>query len=169
MVITCEERWKENPDANDAVWVPNGDQLHYPNVSTCVTVTLIFENGLLGGHASQDDSEGKHQPPQNLQGVISRMIPLAENRALGAFKRICFIGTVDWTDWGLAQATELITKSFGQPGKTDPVQFQASVIDIVFDTAEKRLYYAGHKYVDQTAAKSIEIAKEIDDYVKYLE
>ena len=52
-IMKCEERSLENPQAKDAVWVPNGAQLYYPYVSSCVTVTLVFENGVLGGHQAR--------------------------------------------------------------------------------------------------------------------
>jgi len=167
MVITCEERWASNRNAADAVWVPNGDQLHYPNVSTCVTVTLVFQNGLLGGHASQDTPDGQHQPPENLQGVIKRMISLAGNHNLGAFKRICFIGTANEADWGLDQAKNLITASFGQPSKDESVRYSASKVDIVFDTGAETFYVAEHEKKDQTVDRTIELAKEWYTYQKF--
>src|SRR5262245_23150512 len=97
MIIECVEKCGSNRNAADAVWVPNGDQLHYPNVSTCVTVTLIFQNGLLGGHASQYTLGSKYQPPQNLQDVIKRMISLIPDKST------------------------LITSHFGDPREKPPV------------------------------------------------
>jgi len=97
-VIKCVEKSSGAPHAKDAVWVPNGDQLYYPYVSSCVTVTLVFENGLLGGHASQvtADEKGDFRQALNLQEVIGRMKkedPGGEKR--GALKRIYFVGLVE--------------------------------------------------------------------------
>src|SRR5215510_8254555 len=60
----CVEKRKNNTTAENAVWVANenGNQLYYPSVHTCVTVTLVFENGLLGGHASQVPPMEKADP-----------------------------------------------------------------------------------------------------------
>src|SRR5262245_31719626 len=167
MIIECVEKCGSNRNAADAVWVPNGDQLHYPNVSTCVTVTLIFQNGLLGGHASQDTPDSNHQPPQNLQEVIRRMISLAGNYHLGAFKKICFIGTVNEVNWELDGAKSLVIARFGQPGKDEPVKYQASKVDIVFDTGAETFYIAEHEQPDQTVDRTIKLANELCTFEKY--
>jgi hypothetical protein len=167
MIIKCVERWGSNRNAADAVWVPNGDQLHYPNVSTCVTVTLVFQNGLLGGHASQDTPDSNHQPAQNLRDVIGRMISLAGNNNQGTFKKICFIGTANEVDWELDGAKSLITAKFGQPSKDEPVKYSASKVDIVFDTGAETFYIAEHEKPDQTVDRTIELASEWGTYEKY--
>jgi len=172
MIVKCEEKWSGNPDAADAVWTPNGDQLHYPNVSTCITVTLVFQNGLLGGHASQSTLEvkdSKIQPGKNLRDVIQRMISVASgNPAPGAFRRICFIGTTPETPWELDQATKLITSHFGDPSMSKRLEVSASKVDIVFDTTVLTLYTASHKKKDQTVAETIKLADDDDTVMQYV-
>ena len=172
MIVKCEEKWSENPDAADAVWASNGDQLHYPNVSTCITVTLVFQNGLLGGHASQSTIEvkdSKIQPGKNLRGVIQRMISVAsDNHALGAFRKICFIGTTPETDWELDEATKLITNHFGEPSMSKRLEVSAKKVDIVFDTSVSTLYTAAHKKKDQTVAETIKLAEDDDTFMQYV-
>jgi hypothetical protein len=128
---------------------------------------LVFQNGLLGGHASQDTPDSKHQPEQNLRDVIGRMISLSGDYNLGAFKKICFIGTANESNWGLGGATSLITAKFGRPSNDEPVQYSASKVDIVFDAGAETFYIAEHETPDQTADRTIELANEWGTYKKY--
>ena len=135
-LMKCEERSLENPQAKDAVWVPNCDQLYYPYVSSCVTVTLVFENGVLGGHASQvtADKDCDFRQAENLQDVISRMKsedPGKEKR--GALKRIYFIGLTETEQWELDQAVEVIAKNFEPLKEGKPVKYNRSPVEVVFD------------------------------------
>src|SRR5262249_42880769 len=117
-IVVCVERTSDAPLAKDAVWVKNGDQLYYPHVSSCVSVTLVFEQGLLGGHASQvtADQKGDFRQAENLKDVITRMKnedPGKEKR--GALKRIYFIGLIDTEEWNLDQAAKFIAETFEAP------------------------------------------------------
>ncbi len=160
-VETCAERTAAAANAQDAVWVLNGagNQLYYPYVSSCVSVTLVFQNGLLGGHASQvtpDAQNPQIQPAQNLLGVINRMIaaaPIAATR--GAFQKIYFIGTTSDNAWNLNQATNAITASFGQPNAGAPTDYSLSPVDIVFDTQNTELYIEKRHQAAQGAAQTI--------------
>jgi hypothetical protein len=130
-------------DAKDAVWVPNGHQLYYPYVSSCVTVTLVFENGLLGGHASQVAAENKDGFRQalNLQEVIGRMKdedPGGEKR--GKLRRIYFVGLVEMEEWNFDQAVKLIAEKFEPPKEDTPYKFNRSPAEVVFDSTDKNLY-----------------------------
>jgi hypothetical protein len=142
-VIKCVEKSSGAPHAKDAVWVPNGDQLYYPYVSSCVTVTLVFENGLLGGHASQvtADEKGDFRQALNLQEVIGRMKkedPGGEKR--GALRRIYFVGLVDVEQWDFDQAMRVITDTFEPPREDKPFKYDRSPTEVVFDSTDKNLY-----------------------------
>jgi hypothetical protein len=142
-IISCVERSSTAPRAKDAVWVPSGDQLYYPYVSSCVTVTLVFEKGLLGGHASQvaTDQKGDFRQSLNLQEVIGRMKtedPGSEKR--GALKRIYFIGLVEVEQWDFDQATKTITEKFEQPTENKPFKHNRSPAEVVFDGASRNLH-----------------------------
>jgi len=135
-IMKCEERSLENPQAKDAVWVPNSDQLYYPYVSSCVTVTLVFENGVLGGHASQvtADKDCDFRQAENLQDVIGRMKgedPGKEKR--GALKRIYFIGLTETEQWKLDQAVKVIAKNFEPLNEGKPFTYNRSPVEVVFD------------------------------------
>lgn len=142
-IISCVERSSTAPRAKDAVWVPNGDQLYYPHVSSCVTVTLVFEKGLLGGHASQvaADAKGDFRQSLNLQEVISRMKtedPGGEKR--GGLKRIYFIGLVEVEQWDFDQAMKTIAEKFEPPTEDKPFKYNRSPADVVFDGADRNLH-----------------------------
>lgn len=172
-VVTCAERTAATPNAQDAVWVPNGagNQLYYPYVSSCLTVTLVFQNGLLGGHASQvtpDAQNPQMQPAQNLLGVINRIIAAAPNAAArGAFRKIYFIGTTSDNGWNLNQAENAITASFGQPNAGAPTEFNLSPVDIVFDTPSTELYIVSRNQAAQGAAQTIQDATNDDAVLNY--
>ncbi|HEY9432514.1 MAG TPA: hypothetical protein VI260_13710 [Blastocatellia bacterium] len=142
-VIKCVEKSSGAPHAKDTVWVPNGDQLYYPYVSSCVTVTLVFENGLLGGHASQvtADEKGDFRQALNLQEVIGRMKkedPGGEKR--GALKRIYFVGLVEVEQWDFAEAMKIIAEKFESPREVEPIKHYRSPAEVVFDNTDKHLY-----------------------------
>jgi hypothetical protein len=137
------ERSSDAPQAKDAVWVPNGNQLYYPYVSSCVTVTLVFENGLLGGHASQVDADkkGGFRQALNLQEVIGRMKnedPGGEKR--GELRRIYFVGLVEMEEWDFDQAIKVIAEKFELPKEDKPFKFNRSPAEVVFDSTDKNLY-----------------------------
>lgn len=142
-IIVCVERTSSRPLAEDAVWVKNGDQLYYPYVSSCVSVTLVFEKGLLGGHASQvtaQEKGGDFRQAENLKDVIARMKdkdPGKETR--GALRRIYFIGLIDTENWGLGQAAEFVAEKFERPQEGEPRKYNRTPADIVFDSADKQL------------------------------
>src|SRR5262249_34375481 len=173
-VVTCAERTSVDPNAQDAIWVANGagNQLYYPYVSSCVSVTLVFQNGLLGGHASQVTPDAQNptmQPAQNLRDVIWRMINAAPGgHILGAFRRICFIGTTDQQEWNLVQATKLITDRFGQPSTADQLNYSLSPVDIVFDTQNGELYVAGRGQMALGAAQTVQDATASDAVQNYV-
>jgi hypothetical protein len=134
--MKCEERSLEKPLAKDAVWVPNGDQLYYPYVSSCVTVTLVFENGALGGHASQVAAEkgGDFRQAENLQDVIARMKDEDPGKAeRGALKRVYFIGLTETEQWNFDQALKDIAENFGPLKEGKPFKYDRSPVEIVFD------------------------------------
>lgn len=142
-VIKCVEKSSGARDIKDAVWVPNGHQLYYPYVSSCVTVTLVFENGLLGGHASQvaADNKGGFRQALNLQEVIGRMKnedPGGEKR--GELRRIYFVGLVEMEEWDFDQAIKVIAEKFGPPKEDKPYKFNRSPAEVVFDSTDKNLY-----------------------------
>ena len=172
-VETCAERTSTSPTAQDAVWVQNGpgNQLYYPYVSSCVTATLVFQNGLLGGHASQvtpDEKKPQLQPAQNLQDVISRMITAAPDaKTRGAFLKICFIGTTSSKDWDFGQATKAITKEFGQPKEDEPVEYNLSPVDAVFDTEHSVLSIVPREKKAEGADKTIRDAKKMFATIDY--
>ncbi|HEX5081823.1 MAG TPA: hypothetical protein VFY40_07250 [Blastocatellia bacterium] len=170
-VVTCKERTKDDPDAQDVGWASNAteDQLYYPYVSSCVTVTLVFEKGLLGGHASQVTPDNKRQPDINLTDVINRMIDAAPDQSeRGAFLKIYFYGTTDDGGWKLSEAENLIAAKFGQPGgKTK--YFGLTPVDIVFDTKSSKLFSVSRdKDVAKGAAQTIKDSKEFDTDASYL-
>ncbi|HKQ77849.1 MAG TPA: hypothetical protein VJ810_29395 [Blastocatellia bacterium] len=173
-VVTCAERTSTEPEGKDAGWVTNGtdNQLFYPYVSSCVTVTLVFDNGLLGGHASQVTTDSKNpqfKAAENLLAVLERMASAApESSVRGAFKKIYFIGTTSASEWKLDQAKDVIAKKFGQPSVTEPTKFNLSPVDVVFDTNEKKIYSVIRKDKTQGAAKTIEEAKEAVSEVEYV-
>src|SRR5262245_40561921 len=142
-IVVCRERTSSRPQAEDAVWVKNGDQLYYPYVSSCVSVTLVFENGLLGGHASQTttgEKGGEFRQADNLKDVITRMKgkdPGKETR--GALRLIYFIGLIDTENWDLGQAATFIAEKFEQPQEDEPRKYNRTPADIVFDTTDKQL------------------------------
>jgi hypothetical protein len=142
-IVSCVERTSTAPRAKDAVWVPNGDQLYYPYVSSCVTVTLVFEKGLLGGHASQvaADAKGDFRQSLNLQEVIGRMKtedPGGEKR--GALKRIYFIGLVEVEQWDFDRAMKTIAETFEAPNEDKPFKHNRSPAEVVFDSTDRNLY-----------------------------
>ena len=157
-VTTCVERTAAAPAALDAAWVPNGpNQLFYPFVSSCVSITLVFQNGLIGGHASQVDPHNVAQPAQNLQNVIARMI-IADPGAIarGTFLKIYFIGTTSDPNWNLATATTAITNHFGVPTTPVPSAHSLSPVDVVFDTNNGEYYVADRAgQAATTAAQTI--------------
>ena len=142
-IVTCAERTSRTPNVQDAGWASNAaeDQLYYPYISSCVTVTLVFENGVLGGHASQVSADNKRQPEDNLIAVINRMIGAApDQHTRGAFLKIYFIGTADDTGWNLSRAENVITANFGNPRAVKPVRHGHTPVDVVFDTKTKQLF-----------------------------
>jgi hypothetical protein len=165
-VIPCIERTAAAPAALDAVWVPNGpgNQLFYPFVSSCVSITLVFQHGLIGGHASQISPLGVASPAVNLQNVIGRMIAADPGAAVrGNFLKIYFIGTTSDPNWNLAAATTTITAHFGVPAPAAaPSEHSLSPVDVVFDTHNGEYYIAdraGHGAT--TAAQTITDATAI--------
>jgi hypothetical protein len=142
-IMVCVERTSSRPMAEDAVWVKNGDQLYYPYVSSCVSVTLVFEKGLLGGHASQtttNEKDGDFRQAENLKDVITRMKdkdPGMETR--GALRRIYFIGLIDTENWDLDQAAKFIAEKFERPQEGEPRKYNRTPADIVFDTTDRQL------------------------------
>lgn len=172
-VVTCPERTSTAPNAQDAGWVLNGagNQLYYPYVSSCVTVTLVFQNGLLGGHASQvtpDAQNPQMQPAQNLLDVINRMIAAAPAAATrGAFQKIYFIGTTSDNGWNLNQATNAITAHFGQPNIVAPTSYNLTPVDVVFDTQNTELYVVKRTQTAQGAAQTIQEATRDETVLTY--
>jgi len=171
--VTCVERTSEAKDAQDAAWVANGvdNRLFYPYVSSCVTVTLVFDNGILGGHASQSTADAKHpelKPAENLLSVIDRMVSAAPASGVrGSFKKIYFIGTTSDAGWKLDKAKDVIIEKFGQPSVTVPGRTSASPVDIVFDTEKKKIYSAIRADHTHGADQTIQDAKAIMAAVKY--
>jgi|SRR5579871_391783 len=163
-VITCIERTAAAPATLDAAWVPSGDQLFYPFVSSCVSITLVFQHGLIGGHASQIDTHNVAQPAVNLQNVIGRMIAADPGAATrGNFLKIYFIGTTSDNNWNLAAATQAIIAHFHAPATPAPVTHSLSPVDIVFDTTNTHYYVAdraGHRAT--SAAQTITDVTAID-------
>jgi hypothetical protein len=155
------------------VWVANGpgNQLFYPYVSSCVAVTLVFANGLLGGHASQVTADAQNpqlQPAQNLQAVINRMIQVVPPAATrGAFRKIYFIGTADDPSWQLAQAATQITHTLGAPTTAQPADISLTPVDIVFDTPSGQLYMVKRQGPSQGAAQTVLDAQQIDAELPY--
>lgn len=152
-VIQCDEVTIP-PAANpDAVWVPNGaaNQLFYYNVDSCLTVTLVCANGLVGGHVGQFTPAGVNAPAANVQAVIAHMIVAAPVATSGALREIFWIGSPNSAAWDLAGAVALI---WAQYGGTDAIYGQytdQSPVDIVFDTATGLRHVAAHQNL-QTAA-----------------
>lgn len=170
-VVTCTERTSSSPNAQDVGWASNAmeDQLYYPYVSSCVTVTLIFENGLLGGHASQATPDNKMQPEQNLLDVINRMKSAApDNQTRGAFRKIYFIGTADDPGWNLKGAENVITTEFGQPSVSAPKIWGHTPVDVVFDTKTKKVFSMDRQNQEaKGAAQTIKDAEEDELGVPY--
>ena len=171
-VITCAERTSTDPGAQDAGWALNTaeDQLYYPFVSSCVTVTLVFENGVLGGHASQVTPTNIRQPKDNLIGVINRMKGLApDKQTRGAFHKIYFIGTTDEAGWDLKDIEKFITTEFGQPAATAPTRQGYTPVDVVFDTKTRKLFSMDRKGQDaKGAARTIQDANDLELGASYL-
>lgn len=169
----CVEKSSDAPQAEDAVWVPNGDQLYYPYVSSCVTVTLVFENGLLGGHASEvtADKKGDFRQALNLQDVIGRMKnedPGVEKR--GALKRAYFIGLVELEQWDFDQAVKIIAKNFERPSEGKLFKYNRSPAEIVFDGADKKLYMLESGIVTApSVAGMVDSVKQIGSSESYYE
>jgi hypothetical protein len=172
-IATCAERTSTAPNAQDAVWVPNGagNQIYYPYVSSCVTVTLVFQNGLLGGHASQvtpDAQNPQMRPAQNLLDVINRMIAAGPDvNTRGAFQKICFIGTTSDNGWNLNQAANAITAHFGQPNVAAQMNYNLSPVDVVFDTQNTELYIVRREQAAQGAAQTIQDAIASEAFQNY--
>jgi hypothetical protein len=164
--VTCAERTSDTPNAQDAVWVQNGqgNKLYYPYVSSCVTVTLVFQNGVLGGHASQGTPVkvgSKLQPAKNLLDVIARMAAAAPDANMrGAFKKIYYIGTSNDTGWDLNAATNDIIRRFGSPNTTPPTEYPLTPVDIVFDAEARKLYVVGGIKKAQGASETIRIGAQ---------
>jgi hypothetical protein len=152
-------------------WASNAteDQLYYPYVSSCVTVTLIFENGLLGGHASQVTPDNTKQPEQNLLDVIKRMKSAApDEQTRGALLKIYFIGTADDPGWNLKEAEKVITKEFGQPSVKAPKSYGYTPVDVVFDTKTRKMVSIDRKNQEaKGAAQTIKDAEEDELGVPY--
>lgn len=171
-VTACPERTSAAPNAQDAAWVANGagNQLFYPYVSSCVSVTLVFANGLLGGHASQVTTNAQNpqmQPAENLKAVITRMIGVAPAaNARGAFAKIYFVGTADDPGWKLDEATRQIAATFGSPAKATS-DISLTPVDIVFDTPSGNLYMVKRAGPSQGAAQTVIDAQQIDAEVDY--
>jgi hypothetical protein len=164
-IIRCVERSSEAPQVKDAVWVPNGDKLYYPHVSSCVTVTLVFENGLLGGHASQvaADKRGDFRQASNLQDVIGRMKnedPGKEKR--GDIRRIYFIGLVETKQWEFDQAMKVIAENFGPLKECNLFRHDRSPAEIVFDGAGKNLYMLASGLIStQNVTQAVALVEQI--------
>ena len=171
-VITCAERTSTIPNAQDAGWASNAaeDQLYYPFVSSCVTVTLVFENGVLGGHASQITPTNIRQPRANLLGVINRMKSLApDKQTRGAFHKIYFIGTTDEAGWDLKNVEKFITTEFGRPAATAPTYQGYTPVDVVFDTKTRKLLSMDRKGQEaKGAAQTIADAEDLELGVRYV-
>jgi len=171
-IVVCVERTSSRPLAEDAVWVKDGDQLYYPYVSSCVSVTLVFEKGLLGGHASQvttHEKDGDFRQAENLKDVITRMKgedPGQETR--GALKRIYFIGLIDTEEWNLGQAAKFIAEKFEQPQEDEPRKDNRTPADIVFDSTDKKLSILHSDLVDgRNVAEKINYIKAIGQTENY--
>ena len=171
-VITCAERTSTAPNAQDAGWASNAaeDQLYYPYVSSCVTVTLVFENGVLGGHASQVATTNIMRPKDNLLDVINRMKSLApDKQTRGAFHKIYFIGTTDEDGWDLKNIEKVITTEFGQPDAGAPKYQGYTPVDVVFDTKTRNLFSMDRKgQKAKGAAQTIEEAEDLELGVRYV-
>jgi hypothetical protein len=175
----CMEKTKDNQNAENAVWVANenGNQLYYPSVHTCVTVTLVFENGLLGGHASQVPPREKAdpQPKENLKEVIEAMMGIATaGKAPGALKRIYYFGFTEGIDWGLDDATKTIESKFGKPSDSNPIKtLDYSSVDIVFDITDKEVYWLGTGLIDRGKSEDYQVneikssGRQFDAHEKY--
>jgi hypothetical protein len=152
-------------------WASNAteDQLYYPYVSSCVTVTLIFENGLLGGHASQVTPDNKRQPEQNLLGVIKRMKGAAPSeQTRGALLKIYFIGTADDPGWNLKEAESVITTEFNQSPVSAPKRYGYTPVDVVFDTKTRKMVSIDRKNQEaKGAAQTIKDAEEDELAIPY--
>ena len=170
-VVTCAEITSAKSDYKDVGWASNAteDQLYYPYVSSCVTVTLIFENGVLGGHASQVTPDNKKQPEQNLLDVIKRMKSAApDDQTRGAFRKIYFIGTADDPGWNLKGAEKVITTEFGQPSVSAPKLYGYTPVDVVFDTKTRKMVSIDRKNQEAKGAdQTIKDAEEDDLGVPY--
>jgi hypothetical protein len=170
-VTTCIERTAAAPAALDAAWVPNGpgNQLFYPFVSSCVSITLVFQHGLIGGHASQIDHNGVASPAANLQNVIGRMIAADPGAAVrGNFLKIYFIGTTSDPNWNLAAATAAIIGHFGVPATAAPSALSLSPVDVVFDTQTGEYYIADRTgHAATTAAQTVTDATAIMANLSY--
>jgi len=158
----CVEKTKDTPTAENAVWVANenGNQLYYPGVQTCVTVTLVFENGLLGGHASQAPpvENADLQPKENLKEVIEAMGIAANGKATGVLKRIYYFGFIGGIAWDLGYATETIEAKFGKPSDSTPIKtLDFSGVDIVFDITDKDVYWLGTNLIDRSNSEDVQV------------
>jgi hypothetical protein len=170
--ITCAEKTSDAHNSQDAVWVENeaGNRLYYPYVSSCVTVTLVFENGLLGGRATRatpDTRNPKTQPErnppeQNLLDVIERMRAAApDEKTRGAFLKIYFIGTTSDEGWNLDQAMRAVTACFGQPGVATQTNFSPYPMDIAFDTRNPGPCVVRREKSAESWAKTLREAKAL--------
>jgi hypothetical protein len=153
--------------------------LYYPYVSSCVTVTLVFENGLLGGHASQVAAEetsqaaaeekGGFRQALNLQEVIGRM--KAEDSGggtRGALRRIYFVGLVEVEQWNFDRAVKVIAEHFGQPKVEEPFKYNRSPAEVVFDGTDGKLYMLQSGLVEATnVTEMVGLIKQLGDSSSY--
>jgi hypothetical protein len=133
-------------------------------------VTLVFENGVLGGHASQVTPTNIRRPKDNLLDVINRMKSLApDKQTRGAFHRVYFIGTTDEGGWDLKNIEKVITTEFGQPGAGAPKYQGYTPVDVVFDTKTRKLISMDRKGQEaKGAAQTIMDAEDLDLGVPYV-
>jgi len=149
-VIQCDEASTQENAHPNAVWVPKGDVLYYYNVDSCLTVTLVFDNGVAGGHVGmQAPNNTKPEPAKNLLDVINKIKTVTDKTDntgdTGELLRVEYVGNLDNAEWNINNALQTIKQRYrcSSSFKSDESS-ESSPKDIVFDTGDNKMYTANH-------------------------
>ena len=137
---------------NDAVLVKPDEILYFPNVDSCLSITYVLDNFLVGGHVPLFSKTSQVPIPEaNFSKVFRKMDMIKMLHAKGAIKMTLLIGEYDTENFRFAPTAlqnsnnlVIIDNSKGQAH----VRFTPSKNGIILSIKIKEQEYCGKRITD---------------------
>ncbi|MGD9161152.1 MAG: hypothetical protein PVG39_22230 [Desulfobacteraceae bacterium] len=157
-IIQCDESSSQVIKNPCAVKVKKEDLLFYYFVNSCMTVTLIFKDFMLGGHVSaQDPKNDKVTPARNLKKNLQKMFDLDKKKKQKP-EKVSYVGNCglpdkkfskNKIDWETEAANELIKKNFKIDNLDSATESTEKSKNIVFDLKNNKFYMVDYKEITE--------------------